>query len=323
MVKLLAVLATLPLVAFAVPAPYPSVLHPETHTVALDEVNRRMIAFDREGRKLGIYSADADMPRRRGAQCFPMDNAEIKDIPGLQHLRDVANSKWGDHKRREVVNDSDFPDRPMNVCADDAGAILVYDGTPSCTEVKNEAQGTLEGGKVWLQNQVGTSMSSESTVTRSSAWGVGVKVTTGFKFPGIVDLGFEYSGTAEFTNTQGTSTTLTQDKTTLQRIEQPVDEGMTDCKLILTTKTCSITGNASLNMVATGFFWFEYEDKRAPINGDKDDKHYKWGMVIENELPDIKDRSTIVNFKTSGDIHSDGKFSSVDCTKGVSLTGGS
>jgi hypothetical protein len=281
-----------------------------------------MIAFDREGRKLGVYAAHASMPRRRGAQCFPMDNAEIKNLPGLQHLRDVADSKWGKGKRREVVNDSDFPDRPMNVCADDAGATVVYSGSPDCKQIVNEAEGTLEGGKVWLQNQSGTSLKSESTVTRSSAIGVGIKVTTGFKFPEIVDIGFEFSGTATFTNTQGTTTSVTQDNTSLQRIEQPVDEGMTDCKMQLTTTTCSVAGKSSLKMVATGFFWFEYEDKTAPVAGPKDDKHYKWGLVIDNEIPDINDRSTIVEFKTAGDMHSQGKFSSLNCTKGTSIVGG-
>lgn len=71
---------------------------------------------------------------------------------------------------------------------------------------------------------------------------------------------------------------------------------LSSCKITLKTKSCSITGTGSLKMIATGFLWFEYED-RTWEDGAEDEKHYKWGLVMENSLPNDDDRSTVVEFK--------------------------
>jgi hypothetical protein len=234
-----------------------------------------------------------------------MSQDDIEKLPGIAALRTEADNSFGTGSRKEVVNDKDFPESPANVCADDAGTTLIYDGEPACKDLKNEAAGTLEGGKITLENNEGISMTSTTQVTKSSSFGIGTKISASFKFPEIADVSTEISTTSDFTNTQGSSEALTADQRTLQRVEQVVDEGQ-DCSLTLTTKSCSITGKGSLKMAATGVLWFQYEDK---TNG-----HFKWALVMEAVLPNIDDRSSTVEFKATGNIDSSGHFASKGCT---------
>jgi hypothetical protein len=307
MVNFLTLLAFVPLAVLAVPS-LPSAAHLPlgARTVAFDEVNKRLIAFDHQGRSLGDFPITAGRSLKRAeGTCTPMSNDDIAKIPGIQALRDEADKQFGTGDRNEVVNDADFPESPANVCSDDAGVVLVYDGEPACKDLKNEAAGTLEGGKIFLENNEGVSMTSTTEVTRSAAFGVGTKVAATFKFPLIADVSTEITTTSTVTNTQGSSEAVTQDLRTLQRIEQTVDEGQ-DCTLSLTTKTCSIVGKGSLKMIATGILWFQFEDK---TNG-----HFKWALVMEAILPNIDDRSTVIDFKSTGSIESSGSFAAEGCT---------
>ena len=45
------------------------------------------------------------------------------------------------------------------------------------------------------------------------------------------------------------------------------------CKMELVTQMCTATAKGRAPVVASGFVWFNYEDKRAPKSGG--DAHYK------------------------------------------------
>lgn len=315
--KLLSTLVSLALLqgAFAVPSGFsPSAMHlpHEAKAVAVDELNKRFIAFDHAGRELGVYAMNAALPVKRDAgTCTPMSSDDIKNLPGIQRLRDEATTRWGKGKRREVVNDKDLTGSPANICADDAGAVIIYDGTPSCKDITNKASGTLEGGKITLENNEGINMSINTEVTKTGSFAIGTSISTKFSFPEIVEVSAEISTTSTFTNTQGEAHTVGADQRTLQRIEQPVDEGQSDCQVSLMTKSCSITGKGSMKMIAQGMLWFEYEDRTQG--------HYKWGLVMEAILPNVDDRSSAIGFKTTGNIESSGHFTSSGCTKGETV----
>lgn len=55
-----------------------------------------------------------------------------------------------------------------SIGSDDDGVLMVYDAEPSCKNVVNKAEGTLEGGKITLENNEGVSMSTTTEVTRQS-----------------------------------------------------------------------------------------------------------------------------------------------------------
>ncbi|KAH8835737.1 hypothetical protein DL96DRAFT_1550164 [Flagelloscypha sp. PMI_526] len=333
MVKLLSLVAALPLV-LAVPRPMVNVLPRGAVSVAVDEDNSRFIAFDHEGKELGTYSMDAKLHTKRAGTCTPMQQDDIGKLPGIGKLRDQANAWWGKGSRREVVNDSGLTDSPANVCSDDDGVNIVYDGTPSCQTITNEAEGTLEGGSITLSNSEGVSMSTTTEVTKQASLAVGSSVSVGFKFPEIgnltdlpwytdvlthlptADLSATITTTSTMTNTQGHSATVAVDQRTTQTISQPVDEGQTQCKVILTSKTCNIVGK--------GFLKDDCFCKR--VNG-----HYKalqngklihlmqWGIVMESILNE-EERASTIDFKSSGQISSSGHFSSTGCTKGETVT---
>ncbi|KAH8834563.1 hypothetical protein DL96DRAFT_1580944 [Flagelloscypha sp. PMI_526] len=297
--------------SLAVPSlPSNALLPRDSHKIAFDDVSKRLLAFDIKGRSLGSFPMTAGFGKRAGT-CTPMTNNDIAKIPGLQKLRDEADKNWGNRGRNEVVNDPDAPDAPANVCADDAGVTMVYDGTPACKDIINQASGTLEGGKITLENNEGVNMATTTEVTQAASFGLDTKISVGFSFPEIADVSTEITAHSDFTNTQGTSNSVGADMRTLQRIEQPVDEGQTNCKVMLTTKSCSITGKGSLKMIATGIFWFEYKDI---VDG-----HRKWGLSMDSVLPNVDDRATVMQFKATGNIDSAGHFASSGCTNGTTI----
>ncbi|KAH8814506.1 hypothetical protein DL96DRAFT_414885 [Flagelloscypha sp. PMI_526] len=274
--------------------------------IAFDEDNKVFIAFDSANTTLGTFPITTRSLTKRAGTCVPMNSDDIGKMPGIAKLRAQADANWGDGKRKEVVNDPGMPESPANVCADDAGAIVVYDATPDCKTRTNEAEGTLEGGKLILENSEGTNLKTTTTVTKASSFGISNKIGVSFKFPGIADVSDEITTSSDFSNTQGDANEVGSDQRTVQRIEQPIDEGQ-NCKLQLSTDSCSVTGKGSLKMIASGMLWFEYE-KRV-------DGHFKWGIPIEDVLKDVNDRSSAIEFKTTGNLDASSHFSSDGCTK--------
>lgn len=107
---LLAALLSLASATLSQFAPIPS----QARIIALDEINKRFIIFDHEGRELGVRAMNSTLSKRDGAgSCIPMTNPDISKrmsffplrfkldsssftpkVPGIQKLRDEASKFW-------------------------------------------------------------------------------------------------------------------------------------------------------------------------------------------------------------------------------------
>ncbi|KAH8800571.1 hypothetical protein DL96DRAFT_1687530 [Flagelloscypha sp. PMI_526] len=314
MVKFFALLAAglpLALQVAAVPSLPRDITFPDgASKIAFDDDNKVFIAFNSADKELGTFPVTTRSLTRRAGTCVPMTNDDIGKMPGIDKLRAKADSNWGTGKRKEVVNDPGMPESPANICADDAGAVVVYDAKPDCKTRTNDAEGTLEGGKIILENSEGANLKTTTTVTKASTFGISNKIGVAFHFPGVADVSDDITTKSDFTNTQGDANEVGSDQRTVQRIEQTIDEGQ-NCKLQLSTNSCSVTGKGSLKMIASGMLWFEY--------GKRVDGHFKWGIPIEDVLTDINDRSSAIEFKTTGNLDASSHFSSEGCKNGTAV----
>ncbi|KAK0435926.1 uncharacterized protein EV420DRAFT_1674065 [Desarmillaria tabescens] len=57
------------------------------------------------------------------------------------------------------------------------------------------------------------------------------------------------------------------------------------------TKTCTIQATGNIRYLASGWIWFNYDDKT--------DGHYKWAVSIKTVLTNQDDRSSFAEFKGS------------------------
>jgi len=211
-------------------------------------------------------------------------------------LKSTAEKNWGTGSYNVVTNDKDYPDSPANSCVStDAVPIDPDSGTSastSCTTQSSSSDGVQVGtsGTVSLTHSTGSSYSTTTTVTQESTISVGASVGVNITFPGVAEVtpGFSFSG--QVTNTLSNANQYKVDQTTSAVTTQQNSPGKT-CHLEFTTQSCSITGSGKIRMVATGWVWFEYNDKTQG--------HYKWALSIDSTLTNEDDRSSFIEFKST------------------------
>jgi len=59
---------------------------------------------------------------------------------------------------------------------------------------------------------------------------------------------------------------------------------------------CIIPAHGRIQLVATGYIWFQYQTKRAPLANPKGGKHSRYAVKIEHVLKNVTDRSAWIDF---------------------------
>ncbi|KAJ8517878.1 hypothetical protein ONZ45_g4986 [Pleurotus djamor] len=290
-----AVFITTPL--FSVARPFPVVpldsLPIGTVRVAFDEANNKLLAFDVSGQMLEQLNPDAlrAQKKRAAGSCVDLSSDDVQKLPGWKKIEDRANSLWGTGKRRIVTNDKDFPDKPAQICAGNGPVTLTKDGEPQCSTSKQSTEGKLpENGSVSLAFTQGTDFSSTNTVTKQSSIAIGETLSVELSFAELLTASAQVSTTTEFTNTLSDATSSGGSTSSESTINMDVPANKF-CHLDFTSEACNVQGTGRIPFVATGFVWFEFEDK---VDG-----HFKWFLSIDDELPNADDRSTFVEFKSA------------------------
>ncbi|KAL1743896.1 hypothetical protein HDZ31DRAFT_39883 [Schizophyllum fasciatum] len=259
----------------------------EANKLALDEFTKRIIAFDAAGNNLGFIEHGTIQPSKRAGSCSSLSADDAQKLPGWAALESKANDNWGDGSRNIVTNDEDFPTQPAQVCAKDAGDITV-DGDPSCTKQTQKLDTTVTGtnGTATVSQTTGTSFSSQQTTSQESSLSVGETVEVKVGIPEVADVTSSTSISTTFTNTLSKSTTSEQNQQTTQTVAIAVKDGAT-CDVTFEETTCTTKGSGQVPFTATGWVWFEYDDKTHD--------HYKWALNMDNELSE-EDRSSYMKF---------------------------
>ncbi|KAF7368213.1 hypothetical protein MVEN_00141100 [Mycena venus] len=222
--------------------------------------------------------------RQGASSCNPLSADDVKTLPAYATLLSTAQANWGDGSFNLVTNDPSLPNSPALSCVQ-TDPVTISLGTPACTTSNQELDGTLQSnGSVTAQTTEGTTATASITVTKESQFSSGSSTQVGFSIP---DFPIGISETLSFSTTlsntlsySSTSTANTQQSQTITYNPIPGE----DCHLELTAETCNAVGTGEVLIVATGTVWFEFNDRT--------DGHYKWGLVLEDVVPDVSQRSS-------------------------------
>ncbi|KAL1705334.1 hypothetical protein EV121DRAFT_258697 [Schizophyllum commune] len=287
--------------ASPMPAPRLNAVPRDAAKLAVDEETGNYIAFDAAGKHLGFIEPSTQLGRRDGS-CSALSSDDVQKLPGWDKLVSQANDNWGDHKRKIVTNDSDYPDRPASICAKDAGDITI-NGDPECTtSTQTLSTGVKDTTGIATVSQVtGTSFSSSQTVTQEASISVGETVDVKVGIPEVADVSSSTSLTTTFTNSLSKTTTSTSNQQTTQTVAINIPKDST-CNITYKQTSCSTHGSGQVPFTATGWVWFEYDSKT--------EGHYKWALNMDNALSDDERSSymkfdSVVSIDTKGDYQAD------------------
>ncbi|TRM69843.1 hypothetical protein BD626DRAFT_544437 [Schizophyllum amplum] len=273
----------------------------EASKLAFDEELNRIIAFDASGKHLGAVERRAVAPlTRRGGSCAALSADDAQKLPGWEKLKQQANDNWGDHKRKIVTNDDDFPTQPASICAQDAGDITI-DGDSDCTSsTQTLSTGVTDTtGIATVSQTTGTSFTSSQTVTQESSISVGETFDVKVGIPEVVDVSSSTSLTATFSNSLSTTTSSTSNQQTTQTVAINIPKDST-CDITYSQTSCTTKGSGQVPFTATGWVWFEYDSKQQG--------HYKWALNMDDLLSDDERSSymkfdSVVSTDTKGDYN--------------------
>ncbi|KAK7018875.1 hypothetical protein R3P38DRAFT_1276589 [Favolaschia claudopus] len=222
--------------------------------------------------------------RQGASSCNPLTADDVKTLPGYATLLSTAKANWGDGSFNLVTNDPGLPNSPALSCVQ-TDPVTISIGKPACTTSNQELDGTLQSnGSVTAQATEGTTATASVTVTKESQFSTGSSTQVGFSIPDFpIGVSETISFSTTLSNTLSYSSTSTADTQQSQTITYNPIPGES-CHLELTAQSCNAVGTAEVLIIATGTVWFEYNDR---VDG-----HYKWGLVIEDIVPDVIQRSS-------------------------------
>ena len=132
---------------------------------------------------------------------------------------------------------------------------------------------------------------------------IGETVSVKVGIPEVADVTSTTSVEAKFTNTLSTTETSENNQQTTQTVAIAVPNGKT-CKVNFDVTTCTTQGSGQVPFVATGWVWFEYDDKT--------EGHYKWALKIDDIVANKDDRSTFLKFDAQVKSDTNGEYKA-DC----------
>jgi hypothetical protein len=296
------ILAGLVQIAIASPVAPRSVAH-----LKYDTRSEKVYMYRRDGSLHGVYSKrqfndqfQSLQARDGGSSCNALSVDDAKKLPGWSKIEAYAKSTWGDGSYNLATNPKEYPDSPANACVDTAKVQLAAKGPPSCNNQTSNAQGTLTGtkGTVTLSQGSSSSISGSWTVTQTSTFMEGTSFSVGIEIPEGPSLGMEFQQSTTITNEQSKSFSTSANASNAISLNVDNPNG-NSCTFTLETQTCSQDTTGSLPIVATGWVWFNYNDKRPALSDPKGDAHFKYAASIESVLTDKADRSSSIEFQGS------------------------
>ncbi|TFK40470.1 hypothetical protein BDQ12DRAFT_679475 [Crucibulum laeve] len=274
--------------------------------IAHNTLTRRYFADRSDGSLYGEYSG-ATLKRNLGGlerrdagnSCTNLSVEEAKELPGWSKLEQYAKDTWGTRSWNIVTNPNEYLDRGATACVDGGVVRVQMDGEPTCNENKGIISGSMIGtnGSVKLSYGQGYSSSASWSVTKTTSLATAAILTAGVEIPDIVKIGGSVTTTTTFENpnVKGFETEVNNMISQEMIMDQP--DGKT-CVGTINTKSCNVGGKGSIRTVASGFVWFNYDDKRAPNNDPEGGEHYKYAANIESVLS-LDERSGWVDFRGS------------------------
>lgn len=227
--------------------------------------------------------------------CSLLDLDDAQSLPGWSKLEQYARSTWGEGEWTITINPPGYRDKPATMCTTGFSKI-VQTGDPNCTETRVDIPPEKKGGKTIKVDQ---------GFTNKGNWNI-TNVTTAahaeffeahFLLPNITKVHLNsMKAVGAFINAPDNSFVTTATNVTIKNADiVPVPDK--HCIGTILNQQCITPAQGRIQLVASGYIWFTYKTKRAPLAKPKGAKHSKYTVKIEDVLKNVTDRSAWIDFK--------------------------
>jgi len=253
------------------------------------------LAYDSES--LSQRSFETPELVRRGPTASPCSRLDLDDaesLPGWPKLLQYARSTWGEGDWTIEINPPGYKDKPATMCV--ANPVKVTATGPSnCTEQRKDIPPVTKGG---------TQVRVDEGYTNTGVWNI-TNVTTAahaeffsgqFQMPNITKLHFKSITTvgkcinAPYNSFSTVASNVTYKNNELTQVNDKT------CIGTILEQQCITPAQGRIQLFATGYVWFNYKTRRAPLANPKGGKHKKYTVKIEDVLKNVTDRSTWIDF---------------------------
>lgn len=224
-----------------------------------------------------------------------LDLDDTQSLPGWPKLEKYARDTWGDGEYKITFNPYGYKDKPATMCVAGPPVVVNATGSPNCTETRVDIP-TIKNTNTVPVNE-GFTNSGDWNITNVTTAAHAEFFQAMFQLPNITKLSLgAMTAFGAFINAPDNSFVTTATNVTIRNVDlTPVPDK--HCIGTILNQQCIIPAEGSIRLVASGYIWFQYKTKRAPLAHPKATKHSRYAVKIEDVLRNETDRSAWINFK--------------------------
>jgi len=290
------------LCSFSIPAALLLTLQLVSALPTYSRFNRRA-SFDSEsslGRRGEEGSGWSGLVRRSTAAspCSLLDLDDAQQLPGWSRVEEYARKTWGTGDWEITINPPGYKDKPATMCV--AKSIpVVATSKPQCNSSRVDIP-PYKKNKNRVNVVEGYTNSGFWNITNVTSAAHSFFFTGRFQMPNITlhsqDKMRSINGTGDFINAPHNSFLTVATNTTKRDVELTKVRDK-NCIGTINQEVCIVPAQGRIQLIATGYIWFSYYKKRAPLANPDGVKHSRYTVKIEDVLKNETDRSTWIDFK--------------------------
>jgi len=226
--------------------------------------------------------------------CSLLDLDDTESLPGWEKLEKYARDTWGDGDWTVTINPPGYKDKPATMCVTDKVPITMT-GNSTCVE-KRMAIDPVTPKSDHVKVDEGYTNVGNWNITNVTTAAHAEFFRAVFQLPNITSVQLDSVMTSgEFINAPSNSfITLYSNKTFTDTEITPVPDQT--CIATILNQQCITPAGGSIQLVASGYVWFTYKEKRAPVANPNGGKHFRYAVKIEDVLTNVLDRSAWIDF---------------------------
>jgi hypothetical protein len=227
--------------------------------------------------------------------CSLLDLDDAQQLPGWSQVEQYAKDTWGTGDWTVIINPPGYKDKRATMCVADSVPVVATE-KPQCNASRVDIRPNRDHHIKVVQGYTNSGFWNITNVTSAAH---SLFFAGKFKMPNITqgskDLLHPIIGHGEFINAPYNSflTTATNTTTKDTEVTQVQDKS---CIGTINQEICTIPAQGRIQLIATGYIWFQYQTKRAPLANPNGGKHSRYAVKIQEVLKNATDRSAWIDF---------------------------
>ncbi|KIM36766.1 hypothetical protein M413DRAFT_31395 [Hebeloma cylindrosporum] len=262
----------------------------------------------------GLEKRDLSKRAPAASPCSPLDLDDAQSLPGWGQFEQYARTKWGDGDWTITINPPGYKDKPATMCVADP-VVVEMTGEPECVTTRVDIEPEKRNSNN-IKVDEGYRNVGNWNITNVTAAAHAEFFSGNFLMPNITKLElFSLKATGKFINaphnrsvtnrhlkllydlipSRRNSFTTVASNITLKPTELTSVQDKR-CIGTVNNQQCIVPSRGRIQLVASGYIWFNYKTKRAPLANPKGGKHSRYTIKVEDVLKNATDRSVWIDF---------------------------